>query len=72
MKYLSAILLAFIFIFGLSASAQISSNKNFSSYFQKGTKTAGIELCIAGDYNTVLELDISKNYKDLGLLILPS
>ncbi len=64
--------LFFILSFVAPASAQKETRHDYSSYFDKGNKIAGIELAIAGDYNTYLQLNITKNNKDYGLLLLPS
>lgn len=72
MKNLSTLLYVFTYCFISFSFAQKETRHDFSSYFDKGNKTAGIEICIAGDYNTILQLDFSKNSKNLGLLLLPS
>jgi hypothetical protein len=56
----------------ISSFAQKDVSRNYSSYFEKGNKTAGISAAIAGDYNTVLQLDITKKSKNYGLLLLPT
>ena len=72
MKILLTILI--IFLFGTSAIAQNEVKRNNFSFFQKGSKVVGIELGIAGGYpiNSITQLNISKDDKNYGLLVIPS
>ena len=58
----------------IRAVAQNGSKVNRLSIYEKGSRIAGIELGIAGEYpiNSVTQLNISKENKNYGLLLLPS
>jgi hypothetical protein len=70
MKKLSTLLL---FIISVSAFGQ-NIKRSYSSFYDRGNKTFGIELGVAGGYpiNSVTELNISKEEKNYGLLLIPS
>ncbi len=72
MKQIFTLLFTCFLCISFSVFSQNDTRRNNSSIFNKGNKIAGIELGIAGDFNTITQLDISKNNKDYGLLILPS
>lgn len=77
MKYTFTICCLTIFLcmnMNIHALAQNVLKPNYSSMFEKGTRIAGIELGVAGEYpiNSVTQLNISKDDKNYGLLLLPS
>lgn len=75
MKHLFTLLSILVFFcISISALAQKETRRNNSSFFEKGNKVVGIELGIAGEYpiNSVTQLNISKDEKNYGLLLLPS
>lgn len=72
MKHLITIIIGLLF--STFSTAQDDVKRNNFSFFQKGSKVFGIELGIAGGYpiNSITQLNISKDDKNYGLLIIPS